>query len=515
MSGEIFSSNLASLRKVNPALADMLAGVVSDDTYSGSILTRSGHPVPCYGDGTPANSRYDPETEADRTIADLGDASFVLFLGIAGAFQIRAFLQKNPGAYCAAAEKSLPALRSLLESVALDDILSSSRVYLLKDCLPDTLMAQLPARYLPAVHGSFATCSFRSWTSRFFSSSVQDAISSVLAAVGRDYSVQAHFGRIWFSNFLKNMHEMRGRFVTELPGISRDRSAIIAAAGPSLEKDLQEIVANRDRYCVFSTDTACGTLAGYGIVPDYYVTIDPQHYSSWHLFRPPEPETVFLADCVSNPAAVQRALSYGARVILFAGGHPLSRMAANCSPLPVLDTASGTVTGAARNAAIALGYDNPRVIGADFAYTHGKPYARNTYLSELFDSSSQRTASAESAFTALMFRSAVERTHDAGGWTYHTEVMRSYKQAMNTAIQPIRWTDDTFSAFPVDEFLGRLTRGLKEILSNDTGHTDWYTAMLPFFAWFQRHHAIHPGENGRKKAIQLALDMIAGYTVAS
>lgn len=515
MSGSVFSSNLVSLTRVNPVLADILSQTKSDTTYQGSIETRNGQRVPCFGDGTPANSRYDPGIEADRTIMDLGNNSFVLFLGITGAFHIRSFLQKFPDAHCAVAEAGTPALRALLETVSLEDILSNPRVHVLKDCLPETLRTQIPCIYLPAIHGSFVTCSFRSWSSRFLSVSVQAAVSDALTAVGRDYSVQAHFGRIWFSNFVRNLSALNGRFTTDLPVVQGGASAVVAAAGPSLEKDLPEIAANRKHYTVFSTDTAYGTLAGYGIVPDYYVTIDPQYYSTQHLFLQPDPETVVLADCVAHPVAVKRALLSGSRVILFSGGHPLSRLAATLSPLPVLETASGTVTGAARNAAIALGYSDPRVIGADFAYTRGKPYARNTYLSTLFDSSSLRTNSAESAFTALMFRGGIERTRDSGGWTYHTPVMRSYRDAMTTTVQKTRWSNGSFSAFPVEEFLSQLADGFRKFNCGDMQDTGLYTGMLPFFAWYQRYHDLPPGEKNRKKAIQLALAMIAGYTGTS
>ena len=112
----------------------------------------------------------------------------------------------------------------------------------------------------------------------------------------------------------------------------------------------------------------------------------------------------------------------------------------------------------------------------------------------------------------------MERIPEGDGWTYGTAVMRSYREAMNSVVPITRWTEGSVSAFPVQEFMKRLSRGLRNLSAGETGSTGdagLYAGMLPFFAWFQRHHDLPAGENSRKKAIELALDMIAGYTGSS
>jgi len=93
--------------------------------------------------------------------------------------------------------------------------------------------------------------------------------------------------------------------------------------------------------------------------------------------------------------------------------------------------------------------------------------------------------------------------------------MRSYRDAMIAEIQKNRWSNNSVSEFPVDAFLVQLKEGLQELSSKDNPEVAYHEVMLPFFAWFQWEHDLPPGEKSRKKAIQLALDMIAGYTAVS
>lgn len=515
MTNDIFHANVRALRQVNPVLADKLSRVSGDGTYDAVVYARSGHPVPCFHDGSPSNSRYNPELEGDRAVEGIGSDVFVFFAGITGAYHIRSFLKQHPEAHCACAELTPGALVSLFTVVPLEDVVSNRRVHVLEDLSPVTLYRELPGIYLPAIYGSFQSCSLRSWTDHFSEMIPENVYTAALESITRDFSVQAHFGRVWFSNFIKN--SISSEQVTPFPRQIPDphKKAIVAAAGPSLEESLADIRSRRNEYVVIATDTAYGTLRDSGIIPEYYVTIDPQFYSSWHCYPAFSPETSVIADVCAHNRVILAAQHSGSPLMLTAGGHPVAHYAASRSSLPPLATGTGTVTAAARDAACALGFSSVSVIGADFSYRNGKPYARGTYLSARYDSESERVTPSESHFVSLMFRTEVHHEHQNGTITYHSPLLDSYRQLFENLPRPALWTSELYLPYRGKDVVEKLRRDLEQCLVSNTMESLQFTPMIPFFAWYQKYHTADSVRIRMKKTIELALDMIARYTVVS
>ena len=99
--------------------------------------------------------------------------------------------------------------------------------------------------------------------------------------------------------------------------------------------------------------------------------------------------------------------------------------------LPCLDAGCGTVLSAAADIAVKAGFKSILFFGADFAYKSGKPYARGTYLDELYSTNATKVSTAETLFNHLCFRTVLTKT-DAG---YTTPLLSSYKKHMDSFIR--------------------------------------------------------------------------------
>ena len=71
---------------------------------------------------------------------------------------------------------------------------------------------------------------------------------------------------------------------------------------------------------------------------------------------------------------------------------------------PKIDSISGTVTMAALNFAIKMGFENINIIGADFGYLNGKTYAKGTYFDSIYNIKTLKTNTNETIFDKLLFR---------------------------------------------------------------------------------------------------------------
>ena len=93
-------------------------------------------------------------------------------------------------------------------------------------------------------------------------------LSNVGTAVG--------LGKNFADAFMQNVPNiLRKPGVTALKDVFKGRSAIVVAAGPSLEKNLHLLKRAKSKAVIIAVDAALPTLLPAGILPDLLVAIDP------------------------------------------------------------------------------------------------------------------------------------------------------------------------------------------------------------------------------------------------
>jgi hypothetical protein len=154
---------------------------------------------------------------------------------------------------------------------------------------------------------------------------------------------------------------------------------------------------------IISTDTALPVLLQNGIMPDTTVSIDCQHISYYHFMGCNLKAGIPLVLDIASPPLLS---GFSPAPVFFSGGHPLAQyVAAAWQPLPLLDTSGGNVTYACLSLAEHLGANHITLFGADFSYIGSKTYARGTYIYPFFEKKQTRFSSAQSLFSAFLYRS--------------------------------------------------------------------------------------------------------------
>ncbi|CEM60673.1 DUF115 domain-containing protein [Treponema phagedenis] len=475
---KIFTENIAALKKENTRLADILEKTESNSAYSNVFVAKSGELVPLLKNGKPLHSKYDPKKEAQNLLPK--ESCFVLFCGIGSGVQIKLFLETFPQAFCGVCEADYPTLRSAFDCIDFTEIIANKRLYFFAPISVQRLPQELAERYLPAMHGNFSVYSLSAWT-RFFPEEIKlfsHLVDAALDKIRADYSVQAHFGKLWLRNAFINL-QTAAKICPCLPKVSLRTQAAVLGAGPSLEEGIKKIQSERSAYTVFATDTAFPACIKQKLIPDFFIGIDPQYLSYAHSFPPLPKNTTAIFDLCACPSAITPFIENKNPLIFAAGGHPLAQLAAEYSPFPYMETSSGTVTIAALSVASSLGFTKPLTFGADFAYINGKPYARGTYLFDLYQKKAVRTAPAETSFSALMFRTQTKKITSDSGITYTTDVLTRYKKSFLSFSSENIWKKEDFSAFPYNEFIQFFLKSLKEERHETS------LALLPFFAWYK------------------------------
>ncbi|CAM2007843.1 motility associated factor glycosyltransferase family protein [Acanthopleuribacter pedis] len=99
---------------------------------------------------------------------------------------------------------------------------------------------------------------------------------------------------IWASTVRSLPESTRAPGAEHLAGVLKDKPAVILSAGPSLERNVIELLPYRERVVVFAIARSVPVLARYGIAPDFLVHVEAQDFV--HLVRYAENlgQTTFL-----------------------------------------------------------------------------------------------------------------------------------------------------------------------------------------------------------------------------
>ncbi len=257
-------------------------------------------------------------------------------------------------------------------------------------------------------------------------------MQKVLDPLSEDYSVQSYFGKRWFFNSIMNL-ELAEKAGNRLPPL---RNALVTAAGPSLEGQIETIRSERRGGTLIATDTSLPFLLQHGITPDMVISIDCQHIT-YHHFMQGYPEDVPLVLDLASP---RHLTSLSKEPIFFTSGHPFSLFVnSKWRKFPHIDTSGGNVSHAAVSLADSLGAQTIRLFGADFSFPRGKSYARGTYIYHHFRSLSNRLDPSESRFFSFIFRNPeILRSEGSGPQRYTTKPMISYKRRLEEASGDLR-----------------------------------------------------------------------------
>jgi hypothetical protein len=422
----LFERNLLSLSKSNPELCVRLSAARTDRNQYRFLVSRTGETIAALvlpsGSARPLHSTVDPQREAERLAGASGEEGFFIFLGLGGAFAPLAVLGKKETKQVLVVDYGCDGVAELLCSKDYAGLFGDPRFHLLVDPPEGAIQAYITGLYRPVLQGGIRALPLLPRTEGVKAFvQAHEEIKQAVEACTRDYSVQAWFGKRWFSNILRNLSPAEHSCFS-LPPVRR---AAITAAGPSLDSQLPRIRKEHSGVFLIATDTSLPALLNAGVEPDAVVSIDCQHISYQH-FLCGLPRGAFLVLDLASPHSIAACSE---KTVFFAGGHPLARYIRNTwRPLPILDTSGANVTYAAFSLAENLGAREITLYGADFSYPQGKTYARGAYIYPFFEKKQNRFLSLEAQHSAFLYRGPFLKKHPAGyGWRYETESLRFYR----------------------------------------------------------------------------------------
>ncbi|MDR2659016.1 MAG: DUF115 domain-containing protein [Spirochaetaceae bacterium] len=434
----LFDRNLLALSRANPALcARLSAAETTLGRYRFLEGRNGGNEIPALVDSSGAahtlHSLVSPEREALKLLSALKGGQYVIIMGLGAGYLPRAVLSGGDTAHLLVIEYDINGMAELLCHYDYIKIFNDERFFIFVDPKPSEIENYILDTFQPALHDGIRTIPLRARTMRDEArfAAAADAVKSAIDKVASDYSVQALFGKRWFSNIIRNIFKAEKQSGVFAPV----KHAAICAAGPSLDLQLDIIAQKRKSFFLIAADTALTTLLEAGLPPDAVISIDCQHISYYHFMTALPPEIPLFLDLSSPPLLSSLVKNY----FFFSGGHPLSRYITRFfRPFPAIDTSGANVTFAALSLAEQLGAKKIEVYGADFSYPKGELYTRPAYLYSYFRRRQNRFTPAENFAASFLYNTkSLRRVETASSWYYETQALSMYRKKFEQKISSV------------------------------------------------------------------------------
>lgn len=226
---------------------------------------------------------------------------------------------------------------------------------------------------------------------------------------------RVNFAGPYLLNTLRNLATIAAESdVSALDDLCPGAPAIVVAAGPSLDRMIEELRASDGRAVIIAVDTALRPLLTAGVRPHVVVAVDPSEINGTHLQNLPNPDGIWLvAEGSMQPGVFTR---FRGRTFTFrvSDHHPWPWFARHGIGRGTLK-AWGSVLTSAFDLSLRMGCNPIIFAGADLAYSEGRPYCRGTTFEAAWARRTARGLSLPEVWQAAIATRAPVEAEDVNG----------------------------------------------------------------------------------------------------
>ncbi len=377
MAQNILEKNLRCISAYNRELEKKLSDITELEGNFELKYAKSGDAV-LYKDNFPTDEAVDPVWDAIEQCKKLKfnikrSITFVIGLGLG--YRLKELAGRYKGKIIIY-EPDINHLRVVLELVDLSEFLQKDNVKLVNS------YSELENIYQSVffIHYKLnVLCSDYYLTNHApESAQITDRLEDLHSVYESNYRNLFLKNRAWTDLMFNNIPYIAGNPDLDiLKDKFKGKTAVIIAAGPSLDKNIKDLKPYRDKVIVFCVGTALKTAVRHGIIPDFAVAVEAfkSTYTNLDL-----PETADINLIINTRVFPDVYRLKPARIFNYHGQNsPASKWLGQIlGKSPGLYKEAGTVSLTAFYAAKAMGCDKFIFIGQDLAYTENRFYSRGT-----------------------------------------------------------------------------------------------------------------------------------------
>ena len=258
------------------------------------------------------NSTYNPSKEAEKLMAEydtIPDNAFLCMYGLANGIFAKRFLECNPhGNAIYVYEPDLDIFMTAMQEIDLTELLNNNRFFIAVESLNTDDFGDFLLSYISEINElTNRYMALPIYQTRFpegydrYKQIIKDKYEYYRIQTNTLIKVGKQIGLASISNmrFLPNCRsgaDYKDYFPEDVP-------AIIVAAGPSLQKNVDLLKKAKGKAITIVVDSAINTVMAHGVMPDFVITVDTnkelKNFTAEGLA-----DVFFLADATANTAVL-------------------------------------------------------------------------------------------------------------------------------------------------------------------------------------------------------------------
>lgn len=390
----IYKQNMECIKESNPYLWETLLEPEKSEYQAFVDISQNGEKIVGLkknGRDWYLNSRYSAAEAAEAWVEGStvqNYESVIIVFGFSNGIYLKKLIEKYPDNIIIVYEPSAALMQLVLEEIDLSDCLNKEKIFLAVGEKGKRLFTE----YIQTLI-KYTKYKLVDWL----------VIPNYRKLFELDYLKVQHIYMIWMrqitldrntfillqdefsENYLANMYDFFKNYTIDglaecFKDIDKEkRPAIVVSAGPSLDKNINELKKAKDKAFIIVVDTALKAVLRAGIIPDVAITIDP--HKPMVLFDDVRIRELPMIFCVMSSKQVMKRQS--GKKIYFGDSESYIQTIYNRyhKKLSTLET-GGSVACNAFSTAVFLGFKKIILVGQDLAYPNGKEHTKDAYDNE-------------------------------------------------------------------------------------------------------------------------------------
>ena len=281
-------------------------------------------------------------------------------------------------------EPDIKVLHFVLNNVDISEHLASGRVYITDNL--DELMKKLSESYITKDKVEIVYLKNYAVIKNQELLALTQRVYETCRSKMVDINTITKYSKKWLLNTLKNVSLVNSSTVYKLSDLKNKfsgQTALILAAGPSLNEQVEIIKANRDKFVIFAVNKVLRFLENNGIVPDFTVCLDASQINDTLTgLEDICAKTNCIMDIKSDSVLFTKNFK---RIFLsFSENDMVVKKLASYNDIQTYES-GGTATAFALTSAIELGFSKIIFAGLDMAFKGDIAYSTGETANKLSD----------------------------------------------------------------------------------------------------------------------------------
>lgn len=394
MNNGIWEKNLTAMEKWYSEFADMVrkAEAKEDDTqifsevsWDGEVIFRIQKAGRMLFLGGRRNAKQPVEMWLER-LGEIHKYAPVFLFGIGSGEYLKGLIrQTEENVNVVVYEPSFPIFQKLLSDVDLVEVIENRPIAFIVEGINGEEFEPVMNQVLAVQNMEFLIEEIHPGYQEFYGEQIVGKVRKLHRKVQKimvDYnSAQLFQGSLAQNIFFNMKYICEGYHTKQLAkAVQGGKTAILVAAGPSLDKNIHELKKAKNRAFILAVDTAVGPLVRNGIMPDTFVTIDP--HKDLELIEAPGAEKIpVIAPGTARTALIEH--QEGKKIFYFDSyALPAHVYLINGKVMPGASS-GGSVACSGFSILFRMGFQTIILVGQDLAYTDNKSHADGTFQEKM------------------------------------------------------------------------------------------------------------------------------------